>query len=573
MPKAHSLPQPLVDAVAEGRSVLFLGAGFSHGVTGLGWNELLEKLKEKLPDSSGWESLDALDRAQLFVQAHGREALERELAALLPTPDALREEVTDFHRTLLRLPFPVIVTTNYDGLVEATLADLDESFRVVVDNDEVSKAAAVRDGCRLVVKMHGDLLLSDTIVLTREDYLGYESTRPAMVTLFESLLLTRTFFFFGFGLSDPNFLLLYQSVIRKSPHARTSFAMMKEPNRLMVRFWSKRGVDIVSGRSFGEMETTVRQLATNVFSRRAREWELDSVLALHFPEEQPRVEELLTEVRERFCHRLSELEPFLWVDMGPDDVEAYRHDAADDVLGAFRVLRALGLAGFPVDPDHFGKAAELLVRFGLQEDGRTALNMALWLLHQRRLRATPVLRGRLGRVLCRLGEFERAQVLLERALDEGPADDVPGRMAELAWLSRCVLHRVDKLRDRRRDRAVTELIASFLRKQATRLDIARTAPPSGDDSTRWSTYYVNYRVGRIMALASEMAGESGDVYAAQAVEMLTRAIGLAHHKPDPYRALHPLLTEDHYGTKDADRWAALIAGAPPTLIRRLLVRT
>ena len=64
---------------------------------------------------------------------HGRERLESELAALLPSVDALADKVTEFHKALVSQPFPVIVTTNYDGLVEATLQALDDAPHGHVD--------------------------------------------------------------------------------------------------------------------------------------------------------------------------------------------------------------------------------------------------------------------------------------------------------------------------------------------------------------------------------------------------------------------------------------------------------
>lgn len=570
MSRTPPLPPPLVDAVTAGRAVLFVGAGFSRGVTGLDWNGLLDALRHRLPDASGWEHLDALDRAQLFVEAHGREELERQLAALLPTADALRGEVTDFHRQLIGMPFPVIVTTNYDGLVEATLADLDEPFRVVVDDDEVAAAAATDDGCRLVVKMHGDLLLGDTIVLTRDDYLRYADRRPAMVMLLESLFLTRTFFFYGFGLSDPNFLLIYDEVLRKNACGGTSYAMMHEPNTLLARFWRGRRVELVPAHTFREMEAQVAALATRVRHRRADEWELESLLPAHFPDEHEEVQALLDEVSRRFADRLRELEPFLWVDMTPAELENDSEDTADDVLGAFRVLRALVRAGFPVPPEPLGQAGELLARFNLHDEARGALELALLRMRRDGHKGTSRLRSSLGRVLCRLGDFDRARIFLERALEEGDPGETWLRAAELAWLTRCILARVDRLRAKRRHRAVAELIATFLKRHADRLGLAELEPPAEDPAARWSLYYINLRLGRIMALASEMAEASGQVYADRAVALLTRAVELAPFKPEPYRLLRPLLSAGRRGTADGRRWLALVAAAPPEVQRKLV---
>lgn len=560
--------------------MLFVGAGFSHGVTGLDWNQLLEQLRDAVPDSSGWDGMDALDRAQLYVEGRGRADLEQQLAALLPTADALRYQVSDFHRALLSLPFRTIVTTNYDGLVEATLADLDEPFRVVVDDDEVAHAASTNDGCRLVVKMHGDLLLGDTIVLTRDDYLNYEQSRPAMVTLLRSLMLTRTFVFYGFGLQDPNFRLLYHSVLhcRPRPRGRPAYAVMREPNTLLDRYWSERGVELISGNTFGELERHVEDLAASVKRINRENESLDVILGAHFPDEREDVLQLLDEVRRRFSDRLEALEPFVWVSMTPDDLESYSNEHADDVLGAFRVLRGLVRAGLPVDPRALSQAGELLARFGNNEDARDAMEMALRVARRAGATDVPGLRGSLGRVLARLREFDRARIFLERALEEGDVEDVWGRAAELAWLARCVLDRVARLRERRRDRAGAELIASFLQRQSTRLHLAVLEPPEGEgdaaegegDVHRWTLYYLNLRLGRIMILASEMAGEEGPVYAGQGIERLRRAIALAPHKPDPYRAIRPLLVEETYGTHDATLWLQLVAEAPKDLQKKLV---
>ncbi|MCA9559539.1 MAG: hypothetical protein KC583_13340, partial [Myxococcales bacterium] len=176
--------------------------------------------------------------------------------------------------------------------------------------------------------------------------------------------------------------------------------------------------------------------------------------------------------------------------------------------------------------------------------------------------------GSVGRALSRLGEEARARPYLEGALAVGDADDPWARVSDLAWLAKSVLHRIDALRAAHRKRAVTEVIARFLSAQAPRLRLAALEP--GEDADRtWSVYYVNLRLGRVMLLASEMAQASGRVYAEQAVDLLTRAIELAPHKPDPYKAVRPLLTDRRWGVADARRWMALVAAAPAEVQKRL----
>jgi tetratricopeptide (TPR) repeat protein len=569
MSRIGPLSNALVQAVAEGRAVLFVGAGFSHGVTGLDWGALLDTLKPQIQDTSGWDNLDALDRAELFVQAHGRERLESELAALLPSVDALADKVTEFHKALVSQPFPVIVTTNYDGLVEATLQALDEPYRLVVEEAEVAPALAANDGCRVVVKMHGDLLLGDTIVLTRDDYMGYEARRPAMVALLQSLFLSRAFFFYGFGLSDPNFLLIFNAVLRKQAVGGGAWALMREPNHLLARYWQSHKVDVISGNTYGDLERYVETLGREVAKLRRDRFDLTAVLANHFPDEQHSILRLLEEVQERFVRQLERLEPFTWVRLPHNELESYRVSEGDDALGAFRVLRALERAGLPVPAKVYASAAELLGKLNYPEDARAAADTCLRVLKQTNTRATPELRGALGRVFSRLGDLERARPFLERALAEGDQRDVASRTAELAWLLRCVLDRMDQLRERRRERAARDVLARFLKKYAGFFELAARQPAVDDEAWVWSAYYANHRLGRVFAMASELAGQSGEVYALQAIERLVRALELAPGKPEPYRILRPLLVAPRTGKGDVARWARVVAAAPADIQRKL----
>ena len=112
-----------------------------------------------------------------------------------------------------------------------------------------------------------------------------------------------------------------------------------------------------------------------------------------------------------------------------------------------------------------------------------------------------------------------------------------------------------------------ELVAHFLSAQSNYLHLVQSE--TTDEAFARSIYYINLRLGRLMALASEMAENSASVYASQAVEMLKRAIGLMPEKPDGYKAIRPLLTDRRYTTVDPKLWMSLVASAPPAVQRRL----
>ena len=114
---------------------------------------------------------------------------------------------------------------------------------------------------------------------------------------------------------------------------------------------------------------------------------------------------------------------------------------------------------------------------------------------------------------------------------------------------------MDRLSSKGRTRAVMELIARFLQQQASFISLVEMDAPAGSELLR-SIYYINLRLGRIMAVASKMAETSGDVYAKRACELLIRAIEIEPAKPDAYKAIRPLMTERAYQTADPKRWMA-----------------
>ncbi len=157
-------------------------------------------MRPQVSDATGWDTLDPQDRLQLLVESLGRERLEVELAALVPSAEVLRAQVTDFHKTLLGLPCPIIVTSTWDGLVEATLDELDAPYHVIADDEAIEPVLALQDGSRVVIKILGDPLAGDPLVLTRDDHRAYAERRPADAGAAAHLAAERTLLLYGHGL-------------------------------------------------------------------------------------------------------------------------------------------------------------------------------------------------------------------------------------------------------------------------------------------------------------------------------------------------------------------------------------
>jgi hypothetical protein len=70
---------------------------------------------------------------------------------------------------------------------------------------------------RWLLKLHGSVSQPGSIVLTREDYLGYNSNREALSALVKAHLMTHHLLFVGFGLKDDHFHEIVHDVRRALP--------------------------------------------------------------------------------------------------------------------------------------------------------------------------------------------------------------------------------------------------------------------------------------------------------------------------------------------------------------------
>ena len=219
---------PLVEAIKNDECVLFVGAGLSLNAQMPSYRQLIETLAEELGIREELASdVDSyLDIAQAY-RDQGK-SVDAAIGSMFGV-GASRVMPSLAHYLLLSLPIRMVVTTNYDHLLEHTLEGLRRYPLRVVDHQAISQTG-YKDGC-YVVKFHGDAEQGHAI-LSRDDYDGFFSQRPEMASLLEGLLLNQTFFFLGYSLRDPNFRQIYSKIdlmlrTAKRPAFATTFETMR----------------------------------------------------------------------------------------------------------------------------------------------------------------------------------------------------------------------------------------------------------------------------------------------------------------------------------------------------------
>ncbi|MCC3273279.1 SIR2 family protein [Arthrobacter zhangbolii] len=226
----------------DGKLVPFMGAGVSMSAGAPSWTELLSALAKtaKLTDSET-ESLKKrghLDQASILRSIYEERAERGALTfneAIARLVELKRYGLTP--ALLASLGSREAITLNYDELFEFASDDAGVPRSVIPDG------AGQHDDWLL--KLHGSVTDPDSIVLTRDDYLGFSTSRNALSALVKATLMTQHLLFVGFGLTDDHFHEILHDVKQALPkESRTgegsATALMLSTDPLDPRMWSNQ---------------------------------------------------------------------------------------------------------------------------------------------------------------------------------------------------------------------------------------------------------------------------------------------------------------------------------------------
>jgi hypothetical protein len=299
----------LLPRLLEGKVVLFLGAGINVFVrpSGKPWSvgdylptgaELARHLAD-LVSYTGTDREDLLRVSQYMTLYQGSASLYDELRQLLNAD----YPTTPLHEFIATLParmreagtprrYPLIVTTNYDDVLEKRLTAHDEPFDLVwyvadgqqrgkfwhrtpdgqiVLIEKPNEYLAVNPEQRVVIlKIHGNMDRvdpeRDSYVITEDHYIEY-LTRTEIGNLLP-IKLAQTlkkshFLFLGYGLRDWNLRVILHRIWDQQKLTYRSWAIQRDPSELDRRFWAQRSVDVMES----ELGEYIAELAARTLAR------------------------------------------------------------------------------------------------------------------------------------------------------------------------------------------------------------------------------------------------------------------------------------------------------------------
>lgn len=224
----------LLRDLAHRRVVLFLGAGVSSSsiIQGnaayKGWPDFLseaakaraEPLREQVINLIS--SKDYLLACQLL-----QDDFREEWQEIVTAEYGRAAEPSNLHRALLSLEQRIIVTTNFDKLIETAWAsEIRPGSRMFKVLSGVSKDVfrSLRDHeTPYLIKIHGSVDNAASLVFSRSEYIRMAFGNPSYSSFLDSLLLNHTILFVGFSMDDPAISSLMEMYALHYPEARPHY--------------------------------------------------------------------------------------------------------------------------------------------------------------------------------------------------------------------------------------------------------------------------------------------------------------------------------------------------------------
>lgn len=252
----ENLSPALLDVAGRPETVVFVGSGISTWSGLPTWRQLLEKLVARLmylnqtPDLVRRE-LDNNDLLQAASYGFDKLTQQQKSEFLRETCLTGAAQPAEIHELIMSWGNSCYMTTNYDNLLEQAIRQHrpGDFFDVVTPSQDWEVAALLQArATRFIFKPHGDIGDTAKIVLTREDYGSLKNLRSNVFGAYRMLLASRPVIYLGFGLRDPDFLLLKESIAADfggSP--QDHYAIMPDISADEQDYWRRNyGIHLVS---------------------------------------------------------------------------------------------------------------------------------------------------------------------------------------------------------------------------------------------------------------------------------------------------------------------------------------
>lgn len=252
----YTFPKNFIDAIKSKDCIFFIGSGVSIWSNLPSWyqliNDMLQFLCDKgLSNEEFSEIKSVLAQGDLLSAANLCLSCMRNEDFQIFVDNEFRKEfkIHEIHKIIVDLGIDSFITTNYDKLIEiAYLKHNDINLHLINNNQPSEHAKIVKAGSsHFIFKPHGDVDNSETIILSTRDYRKIKYELQSVITTMEHLMISRPIVYLGFGLKDPDFLMIKDRISSTYKGGeREHFAVLPDVGKLYKNYLREEyGINVI----------------------------------------------------------------------------------------------------------------------------------------------------------------------------------------------------------------------------------------------------------------------------------------------------------------------------------------
>ena len=225
----------LREHIAAGECVLFIGPNTSVLPS-------RSELAQQLIDYRGTNSLNGLSfpwAAYCHELKYGRESLfsfiEENIGQVRKPPAC--------YRSIAALPFRLILTTNYDTLLERVLDEEGVAYQTALGIYDLKYGK--QDELR-IVKPYGCITERGSMVITEKDQFALFDRWPEMLDALGAAFFDKALLFIGCDLTNPEFRRMYRDIAsRLHETGQSAYVAQRDAPDPLVHYWATQGLIVV----------------------------------------------------------------------------------------------------------------------------------------------------------------------------------------------------------------------------------------------------------------------------------------------------------------------------------------
>lgn len=252
----YTFPKNFIDAIKSKDCIFFIGSGVSIWSNLPGWyqliNDMLEFLCDKgLSSEEVSEIKSVLSQGDLLSAANLCLSCMRNEDFQVFVDNEFRKDfkIHEIHKIIVDLGIDSFITTNYDKLIETAYLKHSEINLHLINNNQPSEHAKIvkAGSSHFIFKPHGDIDNSETIILSTRDYRKIKYELQSVITTMEHLMISRPIVYLGFGLKDPDFLMIKDRISATYKGGeREHFAILPDVGKLYKNYLREEyGINVI----------------------------------------------------------------------------------------------------------------------------------------------------------------------------------------------------------------------------------------------------------------------------------------------------------------------------------------